>query len=363
MKRVLFIDRDGTIIQEPPDEQVDAWEKLRFLPGVITALSRIAGELEFELVMVTNQDGLGTASFPEERFWPIHNFILDTLAGEGVRFREVLIDRSFPEENRPTRKPGVAMLRHYMIGEYDLAHSFVIGDRVSDLQLARNLGARAIFLSEQPHPDADLTTTDWLEIHRYLKGKDRAVQWIRETQETRIHIRLQLDGQGGYRIHTGLGFLDHMLAQLVRHSGCDLTLSVEGDLEVDEHHTIEDTALALGEAFREALGRKKGLKRYGFVLPMDDALATVALDFSGRSWLIWQAEFRREKIGDVPTEMFYHFFKSFCDAAGLNLYVQAKGSNEHHKIEAVFKAVGRAFRQALQRENAGGGIPSTKGVL
>ncbi|NOX38297.1 MAG: bifunctional histidinol-phosphatase/imidazoleglycerol-phosphate dehydratase HisB [Calditrichaeota bacterium] len=363
MKRVLFIDRDGTIILEPEDEQVDDWSKLRFYPGAITALARIAAELEFELVMVTNQDGLGTESFPEETFWPIHNFVLDTLAGEGVRFREILIDRSFPEENRPTRKPGIEMLRHYLTGEFDLAHSYVIGDRETDVQLALNLGAQAIFLSDHSHPEAVLTTTDWHEIYRFLKGRDREVHLQRETQETRVRLTLQLDGQGNYRIQTGLGFLDHMLAQLVRHSGCDLVLNVQGDLEVDEHHTIEDTALALGEAFRLALGRKKGLSRYGFVLPMDEALARVALDFSGRSWLVWEVAFRRERIGDVPTEMFHHFFKSFCDTAGLNLHVQASGENDHHKIEAVFKAVGRAIRQAIQRNADVRGIPSTKGVL
>ncbi len=362
MKRVLFIDRDGTIILEPADEQIDRWDKLQFYPGVIGALSRIARELEFEFVMVTNQDGLGSEAFPEETFWPIHNFILTTLEGEGIHFREVLIDRSFPEDQAPTRKPGTGLVQHYLSGEFDLTHSFVIGDRLTDVQFAKNLGAQAILLSQQPHEDAALTTTDWEEIYHFLKNRDRQVIHQRQTTETQIHLTLNLDGRGKYEITTGLGFFDHMLAQLVRHSGMDLYLQVQGDLEVDEHHTIEDTALALGEAIAAALGKKKGLTRYGFLLPMDDVLAQVALDFSGRPWLKWEVNFQREKIGDVPTEMFQHFFYSLSYTAGLNLHINAQGQNEHHKIEAVFKAVGRAMRQALQR-NREQGIPSTKGML
>ncbi len=362
MKRVLFIDRDGTVILEPPDKQIDAWEKLQFYPGVITALGKIVRELEFDLVMVTNQDGLGTEAFPEETFWPIHNFVLKTLEGEGIRFKEVLIDRSVPEDNAPTRKPRTGLVQHYLNGEYDLQHSFVIGDRTTDVEFARNLGAGAIFLGETPVEGAVLSTTRWDDVYRFLKNRDRQVTHRRQTLETDVQLTLNLDGEGRHAIRTGLGFFDHMLDQLVRHSGVDLELTVTGDLHVDEHHTIEDTAIALGETFRAALGSKKGLTRYGFVLPMDDALAQVALDFSGRSWLVWEVDFRREKIGDVPTEMFFHFFKSFCDAAGLNLNIQASGQNEHHKIEAVFKAVGRAMRQALQR-NANQGVPSTKGML
>ncbi len=363
MKRVLFIDRDGTLILEPPDEQVDDWNKLKFYPGVITHLGRIARELEFELVMVTNQDGLGTASFPEEKFWPIQRFVLETLEGEGIRFREVLIDRSFPEDNLPTRKPGTALLQHYLQGDYDLQHSYVIGDRATDVELAKNLGAGAILLSSEPHPEAALTTSDWGEIYRFLRGKDRRVTLSRQTRETDIQLTLNLDGSGQTSIQTGLGFFDHLLEQLARHSGCDLELLAKGDLEVDEHHTVEDTALALGRAFSQALGRKKGIERFGFILPMDDALAQVALDFSGRSWLVWEADFQREKVGDLPTEMFFHFFKSFSDAAGLNLHIRAEGRNEHHKIESIFKAVGRALGEALRRREGEGQIPSTKGVL
>ncbi len=362
MKRVLFIDRDGTIILEPPDEQIDQWEKLQFYPGVITALGRIARELEFELVMVSNQDGLGSPAFPEKTFWPIHNFVLQTLANEGIEFKEILIDRSLPQDNAPTRKPRTGLVQHYRLGEYDLAHSFVIGDRESDVQFAKNLGCGAIFLGENPPEGVAFATTQWDAIYRFLKNKDRQVTHRRQTTETDVQLTLTLDGSGAYQIDTGLGFLDHMLAQLVRHSGMDLILKVKGDLQVDEHHTMEDTAIALGEALRAALGKKKGLTRYGFVLPMDDALAQVALDLSGRSWLVWQVDFHRERIGDVPTEMFFHFFKSLCDAAGLNLNIQANGENEHHKIEAIFKAVGRTLRQALVREEQQG-IPSTKGSL
>ncbi len=363
MKKVLFIDRDGTIILEPPDEQIDSLEKLEFYPGVIVNLHRIVQETEFELVMVTNQDGLGTASFPEDTFWPAHEKMLRLLAGEGIEFSEVLIDRTFPEDNAPTRKPGTAMLEKYLHGEYDLASSFVIGDRLSDVQLAKNLGAQAIFLSDQPAKDAALSTRDWAEVARFLIERPRRAEVQRRTKETDIRVQVQLEGSGRARIDTGLGFFDHMLEQIARHARCDLDISTHGDLEIDEHHTIEDTALALGEAFRRALGDKRGLERYGFFLPMDDARARVALDFSGRSWLVWKAKFRRERIGDVPTEMFSHFFKSFCDSAGCNLFVQAKGKNEHHKIEAIFKAFGRSLGQAVRKQQGNTDIPSTKGVL
>ncbi len=364
MKRVLFIDRDGTLIIEPPDHQVDDWSKLRFYPGAITYLGRIARRLEFELVMLTNQDGLGTPAFPESKFQPIHQFILDTLAGEGIRFREVLIDRSLPSEGKETRKPGLGLVQHYRLGDYDLSNSYVIGDRFTDVQFAHNLGCGAIYLGQAPPEQPVLLhTTSWERIYRFLVGRDRQVCLERSTNETRIQLTLNPDGSGTCHSRTGLGFFDHMLAQLARHARLDLDLRVAGDLHVDEHHTIEDTALALGEALRRAVGSKKGLNRYGFVLPMDEAQARVALDFSGRPWLVWQAAFHRERIGQVPTEMFAHFFKSLADAAGLTLHIQAEGENEHHKIEAIFKAVGRALAQALQRSDGDGGIPSTKGWL
>lgn len=363
MKKILFIDRDGTIIKEPPDEQVDSLEKLEFYPKVIFNLNRIATELEYDLVMVTNQDGLGTSSFPEKKFWPAHQKMLNLLENEGVQFSEVLIDRSFPNENAPTRKPGTALLTHYIEGDHDLQNSYVIGDRATDVQLAQNLGAKAILIGDEPHPDAMLTTTDWDEITDYLRHPPRIAEISRETNETKINIRLNLDGSGKSDIQTGLGFFDHMLTQIAQHSGGDLTIRVDGDLEIDEHHTIEDTALALGDAFHQALGDKKGIDRYGFMLPMDDALARVALDFSGRSWLVWKVEFKREKIGDVPTEMFFHFFKSFCETAKCNLHVKAKGENEHHKIEAIFKALGRSIKQAIYRSPGNQQIPSSKGLL
>jgi len=363
MKKVLFIDRDGTVIIEPPDEQVDSLEKLEFYPGVIVNLHRIVTELDYELVMVTNQDGLGTESFPEETFWPAHNKMLKTLEGEGIRFSEILIDRSFPHENAPTRKPRTGLLTHYMNGDYDLANSYVIGDRETDVQLAKNLGARAILIGKEPHPEAILTTTDWSEIYRFLRYPDRIAEVTRKTLETNIYVRLNLDGSGQANISTGLGFFDHMLVQIAKHSGCDLTIHAEGDMHVDEHHTIEDTALALGEALLKALGDKRGIERYGFLLPMDDSLAQVAIDFSGRSWLVWEAEFKREKIGDVPTEMFFHFFKSFSDAAKCNLNIKAEGENEHHKIEAIFKALARAIKMAVKRSEDSMQIPSTKGTL
>ena len=363
MKKVLFIDRDGTIIKEPPDEQVDSFEKLEFLPGAICALKNIARELDFKLVMVTNQDGLGTESFPEDTFWPVHNLMLRVLAGEGIQFDEILIDRSFPHENAHTRKPQIGLLKHYLNGEYDLDESFVIGDRESDLQLAKNLGTQAIFISEQMHPDAALSTTDWEEIYRFLKLKQRVVTVERNTKETQIRLTLNLDGNGRFKASSGIGFFDHMLELLTRHAGFDLTGQLKGDLHVDEHHLVEDTAIVLGEAFRQALGDMRGTERYGFVLPMDESLAQVAVDFCGRSTLAWKAEFKREKIGDMPTELFEHFFKSFAEGARCALHIHVEGQNEHHKIEAIFKAVGRAMRQAVRRDAQSLEIPSTKGTL
>lgn len=362
MKKILFIDRDGTLIVEPADEQIDSYEKLRFLPGAISNLGKIARELDYLLVMVTNQDGLGTASFPEATFWPAHTLMLDILAGEGVKWDEICIDRSFPRDGLDTRKPGTGMLRQYMGGHYDLAHSYVLGDRLTDIQLAQNLGAQAIYIHREPHPDAALTTTDWGEIYRFLKEQPRKATVKRVTSETTIHVEVNLDGLGKSAISTGLGFFDHMLEQLARHGGIDLDIHVRGDLHIDEHHTIEDTALALGKAFDQALGSKKGIMRYGFLLPMDDCLAQVAIDFGGRPWLVWQADFKREKIGEMPTEMFQHFFKSFSDTARCNLNIQATGDNEHHKIESIFKAWAKAIRMALT-STASSTIPSTKGSL
>jgi imidazoleglycerol-phosphate dehydratase / histidinol-phosphatase len=364
MKKVLFIDRDGTILEEPKtDFQVDSFEKFAFLPKAIRNLHRIYTELDYVFVMVTNQDGLGTDSYPEETFWPYQNKMLDILRGEGVEFAAVHIDRSFEHEKMPTRKPAIGMLTEYFTGDYDLANSFVLGDRVTDLLMAQNLGCRGIFLSETPHDLATLTTTDWDQIYRFLRLPDRKASITRNTNETKISIDLNLDGSGRMDMHTGLGFFDHMLDQLARHSGVDLSVKVEGDLHIDEHHTIEDTAIALGEAFLKALGDKKGISRYGFLLPMDDVLAQVALDFSGRPWIVWDAEFKREKVGDMPTEMFYHFFKSFSDAARCNLNVKAEGQNEHHKIEAIFKAVAKSIKMAIVRDIDKMEIPSTKGVL
>ncbi|MFD2717788.1 bifunctional histidinol-phosphatase/imidazoleglycerol-phosphate dehydratase HisB [Hymenobacter monticola] len=366
MKKALFIDRDGTILVEPqPSQQVDSLEKFAFLPGCISALSRIAREMpEYELVLVTNQDGLGTASFPEETFWPAHRLMQEILAGEGIRFAAEHIDRSFPHENLPTRKPGLGLLGHYLdpANGYDLANSYVIGDRLTDVELANNLGAQAILIGEEPDPRSVLTTTSWDAIYHSLRYPARIAVVERNTNETQIAIRLNLDGTGKTEIKTGLGFFDHMLEQLGRHSGVDLSISVKGDLHIDEHHTVEDTALALGSAFAEALGDKRGLARYGFLLPMDEALAQAAIDFSGRPWLVWDAEFRRERVGDLPTELFFHFFKSFTDNARATLNISCQGDNEHHKIEAIFKAVAKAIKMALQRDESGK-IPSTKGVL
>jgi imidazoleglycerol-phosphate dehydratase/histidinol-phosphatase len=365
VKRVLFIDRDGTIIEEPQeDKQVDSLEKLMFVPGAISALHTIARDLDFELVMVTNQDGLGTEAFPEEHFWPAHNKMLKILEGEGVVFSDILIDRSVPSENKPTRKPGTAMLHKYLEGGYDLKQSYVIGDRITDVELARNMGTQAIQFSEHGAPEAVLSTTDWKKIVQYLKMPPRKATVERKTRETEIQISLNLDGTGETRIRTGLGFFDHMLEQIGRHGHIDLHVDVAGDLHVDEHHTVEDTALVLGQAFLQALAQKKGINRYGFLLPMDDALAQVAIDFGGRPWFVWNVEFRRERIGDVPTELFAHFFKSFTDTAQCNLNIRAEGTNEHHKIESIFKAFAKAVRMAVQRNaDALDHLPSTKGLL
>ena len=361
-KKVLFIDRDGTIIREPEDFQIDAFEKLEFLPNVINSLSKIAKELSYELVMVSNQDGLGTDSFPEEMFWPVQKFIINTLKNEGVEFSEIHIDSSFENENKPTRKPGVGMLQKYIYGNYDLANSFVIGDRKTDVQLAENLGSKSIFISEEINSAATFVTMDWNEIYDFLKSIPRIGKVKRETLETSINIELNLDGKGNSEINTGLPFFDHMLQQIAKHGNLDLKIQVNGDLEIDEHHTVEDTAIALGDAFLQALGDKKAISRYGFLLPMDDCLAQVAVDFGGRPWLVWDADFKREKIGDVPTEMFFHFFKSFSDQARCNLNIKAEGENEHHKIESIFKAFAKAIQMAVNKtENYN--IPSTKGIL
>lgn len=374
--RVLFIDRDGTLIVEPKDDfQVDSLEKLEMIPGVTRALHFVAGKLPYKLVMVTNQDGLGTESFPEETFYPAHNKMLKALANEGVIFDDILIDRTFPEDNAPTRKPGTGMLTAYMDGSYDLEGSYVIGDRLSDAMLARNIGAKAIILHE---PDDEtlagiaeeglgdtvvMVTPHWDDVLPVLQGGKRRAVVSRKTSETDIYVSIDLDGNGHSDISTGLGFFDHMLDQIARHSGVDLAVQVRGDLHVDEHHTIEDTAIALGSAINEALGDKRGIERYGFVLPMDDCLCTVAMDFGGRPWIVWDVEFHREKIGDVPTEMFFHFFKSLSDNAKMNLFVRAEGVNEHHKIEGVFKAFARALKHAVKRDPFKFTLPSTKGVL
>tara|TARA_R100000005_G_C4999233_1_gene205928 strand:- start:434 stop:1534 length:1101 start_codon:yes stop_codon:yes gene_type:complete len=365
MKKILFIDRDGTIIVEPKtDFQVDSLEKLEFLPGAISNLRKIAEQLDYLLVMVTNQDGLGTDSFPEDTFWPAQNKMLKTLEGEGVVFDEIIIDRTFAHENAPTRKPGTALLTQFTNGDYDLANSFVLGDRETDIQLAENLGAKAIFIAEEQNAKAALSTNSWDEIFRFLQMPQRKAEVHRVTKETDILIQLNLDGTGQCNNETGLGFFDHMLDQLGKHSGADLTVKVKGDLHIDEHHTIEDTALALGEAYALAIGDKKGLNRYGFLLPMDEALAQVAIDFSGRPWLVWEAEFKREMVGDMPTEMFMHFFKSFSDAAKCNLNIKVEGDNEHHKIESIFKAFAKAIKMAVKRnEDEMDILPSTKGVL
>ncbi|MFN8258527.1 MAG: bifunctional histidinol-phosphatase/imidazoleglycerol-phosphate dehydratase HisB [Bacteroidales bacterium] len=369
MQKVLFIDRDGTLVIEPlPDHQLDSLEKLEFYPGVFQNLSRIAKEFDFELVMVTNQDGLGTSSFPEETFWPAHNKLLKAFENEGIIFSEVLIDKSLPAENAPTRKPGTAMLKSYMSGNYDLKNSYIIGDRLTDIQLAKNLGAKGILLSNKIPADFDkdtlvLQTGDWKKVYEFLKLGKRTSVINRKTKETDINIELELDGTGNSDISTGIEFFDHMLEQISKHGLMNLNIKVVGDLDVDEHHTIEDTALALGEAIYKALGNKAGIERYGFCLPMDDCLAQVAIDFGGRNWLVWNAEFKREMIGKMPTEMFFHFFKSFSDAAKCNLNIKAEGTNEHHKIEGIFKAFGKAIKAAVKRDVEKMILPSTKGVL
>jgi imidazoleglycerol-phosphate dehydratase/histidinol-phosphatase len=378
MKKVLFIDRDGTLVLEPYDYQVDDLGKVEFYPLVFQYLSKIVQELDYELVIVSNQDGLGTDSYPEHTFWPAHNAIIKAFKNEGIVFAEEIIDRTFAHENKPTRKPGTALLTHYMNGDFDLANSYVIGDRITDVQLAKNLGAQAIWMAADPSLGADeisnnarmladviaLSSTDWGEIYRFLKGNQRIGKVQRNTKETEVFVRLELDGQGRYDNQTGIGFFDHMLDQLAKHSGANLEVKVKGDLHIDEHHTIEDTAIALGDAFRQAVGSKLGMERYGScILPMDDCLATAAIDFSGRSWLVWNATYRREKVGDFPTEMFYHFFKSFSDSALCNLNIKAEGENEHHKIEATFKAVAKAIKMATKRDINSKELPSTKGVL
>lgn len=371
MQKILFIDRDGTIIDEPKtDFQIDSLEKLFFLPKALSNLRKIAEETDYKLVMVTNQDGLGTDAFPEDTFWPAHNKMLQGLENENIHFEAIHIDRSFPHENLPTRKPGTGLLTEYLNGDYDLANSYVIGDRITDIQLAVNLGSKAIFIGESPIVNAEqeqataLVTNDWDAIYEFLKLPPRIASIERITKETEIKIELNLDGKGKSDIHTGLGFYDHMLDQLAKHSGADLTIYVKGDLHIDEHHTIEDTALALGEAYLKALGDKKGISRYGFLLPMDDALAQVAIDFSGRPWIVWDAEFKREKVGEMPTEMFYHFFKSFSDTSKCNLNIKCEGQNEHHKIEAIFKAFAKSIKMAVKRDlKELDSLPSTKGVL
>lgn len=365
MKKVLFIDRDGTLIWEPPDTfQIDSFEKLKFLPGVFTYLGRIAKELDYELVMVTNQDGLGTDSFPENTFWPVQNFIIDTFQKEGVVFSEVCIDKSFESENKPTRKPNTGMLTKYLNGEYDLANSFVIGDRLTDVKLAENLKGKAILLKnyDTPKGNIELIAENWEQIYKFLT-QPRIAEYTRKTNETDISIKLNLDGTGKAEIDTGLNFFDHMLEQIARHGHVDLTINAKGDLHIDEHHTIEDVGIALGETFAKAIGNKKGIERYGFCLPMDDCLAQVAIDFGGRSWIEWKAEFKREKVGDMPTEMFFHFFKSFSDSAKCNLNIKAEGNNEHHKIESIFKCFAKAIKFALKRDLNNNELPSTKGLL
>ena len=354
MKQVLFIDRDGTILVEPEDEQIDSFEKFQFVPGVIRNLHFIRTHLDFEFVMVSNQDGLGTDSYPEETFWPTHNLMLQTLKGEGIEFDDILIDRSFPEDNLPTRKPGTGMLTKYMQGNYDLENSYVIGDRETDAKLAENLGCKSLILSDE---------LDWNRISEILFAGERTASVRRTTKETDIDISLCLDGTGKSDISTGLGFFDHMLEQIAKHGSIDLKIHVKGDLNVDEHHTIEDTGIALGECIGKALGDKRGIERYGYTLPMDDCLCSVALDFGGRPWLVWDAEFHRERVGDMPTEMFLHFFKSFSDASRMNLNIKAEGENEHHKIEGIFKALARSLKMAVKRDIYKYQLPSSKGML
>jgi imidazoleglycerol-phosphate dehydratase/histidinol-phosphatase len=378
-KKVLFIDRDGTIIREPIlTNQLDAFSKLEFYPHVFEYLTKIVKELDYDLVMVTNQDGLGTDAFPEESFWPIHDFVLKTFENEGIVFSEILIDRTFPHEKKDTRKPGIGMLKHYLVEEnYDVKNSFVIGDRLTDVELAKNLGCHAIFINNfQDLGTAEITvsqedlekiialeTQSWEDIYHFLKLPERKILHTRNTNETKIEIEIKLDGNGNASIKTGLGFFDHMLEQVAKHSGVDLKIICTGDLHIDEHHTIEDVALAFGEAISLALGNKRGIERYGFLLPMDDCLGQVAIDFGGRSWLVWDVEFKREKIGEMPTEMFYHFFKSFSDASKSNLNIKAEGTNEHHKIVAIFKSFAKSIKMAVRRDPLNNSLPTTKGIL
>jgi imidazoleglycerol-phosphate dehydratase/histidinol-phosphatase len=377
LQKLLFVDRDGTMIKEPADEQIDSFEKLEFYPGAIEYLSKIATELDYELVMITNQDGLGSEQYPESIFFPVHNFVLKTFANEGVNFSAVYIDRTWPSENAPTRKPGTALLTQYFdTTKYDLVNSFTIGDRRNDVLLAKNLGAKAIWLNNQSNlggneaqNNADikdvvaLETIEWKKVYEFLKLGERVFENKRTTKETDIYVKINLDGTGEAKVSTGLHFFDHMLDQIARHGSIDLEIIAKGDLHIDEHHTIEDTGIALGEVFAAALGDKKGIERYGFCLPMDDCLAQAAIDFGGRNWLVWEADFKREKVGDMPTEMFYHFFKSFSDAAKANLNIKAEGQNEHHKIEAIFKAFAKAIKMAVKRDVNNMVLPSTKGML
>jgi len=377
MKKVLFIDRDGTLIKEPADEQIDSFNKLIFYPKVFQYMSKICKELDFEIVMITNQDGLGTEVFPEDTFMPVHNFVLETFKSEGVIFEEQFIDRTFAKDNAPTRKPSTGLLTKYFSKDYDLENSFVIGDRLTDIELAKNLNAKGIYINDNTNlgsneitvkrEDLDsfiaLETNDWEEIYKFLKAKERTGSITRNTNETKIDMSLNLDGTGKSNIDTGIAFFDHMLDQIARHGQIDLDIKVKGDLDVDEHHTIEDTAIALGELFNRVLGNKLGIERYGFCLPMDDCLAQVAIDFGGRNWLVWETNFKREMIGKMPTEMFIHFFKSFSDAAKSNLNIKAEGTNEHHKIEAIFKAFAKAIKMAVKRDLDKMILPSTKGML
>ncbi len=380
LQKILFIDRDGTLIEETPDEQIDSFAKLTFYKGALQYLPKIAKELDYELVMVTNQDGLGTASYPEDTFWPVQNFVLKTFENEGVVFSNICVDRTFPAENAPTRKPGIGLLLQYFDAEkYDLKGSFTIGDRKNDVLLGHNLGAKAIWLNDNSNLGSHefkspaeedavkstvaLETTDWQKIYEFLKLGERVFEHRRSTKETDIYIKINLDGTGEAKVSTGIHFFDHMLDQIARHGSIDLEVVANGDLHIDEHHTIEDTGIALGEVFALALGNKKGIERYGFCLPMDDCLAQAAIDFGGRNWIVWDAEFKREKIGEMPTEMFFHFFKSFSDAAKANLNIKAEGENEHHKIEAIFKAFAKAIKMAVKRDVNNMVLPSTKGLL
>ena len=378
-KKCLFIDRDGTMINEfPPLYQIDALEKVTFYPGALKYLGKIYDEMDYEFILVSNQDGLGTPKFTEEQFWPAHNLVINTFKGEGIFFKEELIDRSYPEDGLDTRKPGTGMFKNYLQHDgYDVPNSYVIGDRITDVQLAKNLGCKAIWIKNHPElggaeikdkaedlqTTVALATTAWKDIYEFLKNKDRFIQHSRKTSETEINIEINLDGSGRAKINTGLEFFNHMLDQIARHGLIDLTIHAKGDLQIDEHHTIEDTGIALGEAMLTALGNKKGIERYGFALPMDEAEAKVLIDFGGRAWMIWNADFRREKVGDMPTEMFHHFFKSFSDAAKCNLHIECRGENEHHKIEAIFKAFAKAIKMAVKKDPLKNYLPSTKGSL